>query len=562
MEQNNISISPSKEDAFNLKDIKKCPKCKLIPSFKLDFKKENTNIIYKCENKHEGRLLLKDYIADIGNCFSIQKCEECEKSPKDYFYCCNCNKFLCSNCQIKHMNESHNCTNPKKFVSLCKIHSNSYCFYCLDCKLNLCSSCKNLHESHYLIDLSKFNYTRESKGNLENEINEMEKTIKQLDNIKKAIISLIDNLKQSSELEIEFIKNLFKTYQYEDNLNNMNYYIINILKECKKNFKLNIIDNLKKINKEGEKYISLLKIARNNHSNSFNQYFRTIKDNFDSILYLSELKDGRLASSSSDNSLKIYKKDTFELQMSIIIHNKGIPSFTQINDGRIIICGDDCIINVIKLIGDEQFNVEQTFRNHSQSVRKIIEIKENILISISRDKSMKIWKINGENKIEFFKNYFFQNNISDCNILKVDEKKFVTISVLDKCLKFWKTNNYENYENISIINDIEADWTLKSMSMIEKDVLCLGGNNSKGFYLINTSTHSLIKNIPCSKRITSMHLCKNGLLLCSIIDNNDNNSLVIYNYNELNLEKIAEKEKAYNKIIYSCIELNDEYILC
>ena len=498
-------ISPINNE-FNINNILKCPQCNLIPSFKLDYKEGNSNAIYKCENKHEGIISLKEIISNSSNySFSIKKCEECGENKKDYLYCSNCNKFLCSNCLIIHLNKNHNCTNLNKFISLCKIHSNSYCFYCLDCKLNICNYCKNSHESHYLIDLSKINYTKESKGKLESEINDMEKTIENLDNIKKEITLLIDNLKQSSELELKFIKNLYMTYQYEDNLKNMNYYIINNLKECKKNFKLNIIDNFEKINKEGNKYISLLKNARNIHTNSFNKYLRTIKDNFDSILYLSELQDGRLASSSSDSTLKIYKKDTFELQISIKVHNKGIPSFTQLNDGRIITCGDDCIMNVIQLIGEDKYNVEQTLKNHSDSIRKIIEMKEKLLISVSKDKSMKIWKINSENKIECFKDYIFQNITSDCNILKINEKEFITVSITEKCLKFWKTKNYENYENISIINNIEIFWPLKNMYMLDQDILCIGGNDSKGFYLINTSTHSLIKNILGPNCITSMH---------------------------------------------------------
>ena len=33
------------------------------------------------------------------------------------------------------------------------------------------------------------------------------------------------------------------------------------------------------------------------------------------------------------------------------------------------------------------------------------------------------------------------------------------------------------------------------MSLINDDILCVGGNKSKGFYLIRISTHLLIKNI-------------------------------------------------------------------
>ena len=39
------------------------------------------------------------------------------------------------------------------------------------------------------------------------------------------------------------------------------------------------------------------------------------------------------------------------------------------------------------------------------------------------------------------------------------------------------------------------------MCLLEDDILCIGGNNSKGFYLIKISTHQLIKNILGPKRL-------------------------------------------------------------
>ena len=48
-----------------------------------------------------------------------------------------------------------------------------------------------------------------------------------------------------------------------------------------------------------------------------------------------------------------------------------------------------------------------------------------------------------------------------------------------------------------------------------------------------------------------------GLFLCSIINENRNNALVKYKYDNYNLTKIIEKENAYEKEIKSCVELND-----
>ena len=95
------------------------------------------------------------------------------------------------------------------------------------------------------------------------------------------------------------------------------------------------------------------------------------------------------------------------------------------------------------------------------------------------------------------------------------------------------------------------------MCLLEDDILCVGGKNSKGFYLIKISTHQLIKNILGPKTIYAINECLDGLFLCSIIDEKGNNCLVKYKYEEQNLKKIYEKEKAHDDLIYSCVELND-----
>ena len=95
-------------------------------------------------------------------------------------------------------------------------------------------------------------------------------------------------------------------------------------------------------------------------------------------------------------------------------------------------------MKIIKLIGENKYQIEQTLKGHINYVYKIIEIKENELISVSYDKTMKIWKLNHENQFECYKSITFQNSESYCNILKLNEYEFVTSSVSDKCLKYFR----------------------------------------------------------------------------------------------------------------------------
>ena len=210
-------------------------------------------------------------------------------------------------------------------------------------------------------------------------------------------------------------------------------------------------------------------------------------------------------------------------------------------------------MNIIKLIDENKYNLEQKLTGHSNSVMNVIEIRENELISVSYDKTMKKWEIKN-NKYECTKTINFQNTNSECNILKLNENEFVTSANNDKCIKFWNSNDYSN---ISTINNIESNWTYRILCKLDDDILCIGGTNSKGFYLIKISNHQLIKNINGPQEIYSINICYDGLILCSIKNEKGNCALIKYKYENENMNKIIEKEKIHEGRILTCVELND-----
>ena len=111
------------------------------------------------------------------------------------------------------------------------MHSNTYCFYCIDCKKNICGYCQLSHKNHELINLPEFNYSEEKINKLIEEIKILENKIKNLDIIKEKVIEEINKLKESNELEMKFIKILFNCYKYEENQNNLNYNVVQNLKD-------------------------------------------------------------------------------------------------------------------------------------------------------------------------------------------------------------------------------------------------------------------------------------------------------------------------------------------
>ena len=99
--------------------------------------------------------------------------------------------------------------------------------------------------------------------------------------------------------------------------------LIQNLKNFEEIFGLNKSQMYEKIFKEGKKYISFLQDMRQSvgQTNLFKNNFKILNNHSSIISHLWKLKDGRLISSSYDCTLNIYKKDTFELQLSIKEHS-------------------------------------------------------------------------------------------------------------------------------------------------------------------------------------------------------------------------------------------------
>ena len=211
---------------INLDNIPRCPNCNLISLLKLNYKEGKPIINYSFENDHNGNISLEEYLQKYNtNSLTKQDCGECKKKQNeikgDFLFCSQYNKFLCNN-------------------------------------KNLCAYCKIDHSSHDLLELSEFNYSVESKNKLEEIIKNLEKKIKDLDTIKQDIILKINKLKKSCEYEMKLFKILISAFKYEEKQKNLNYNIIQNLKNFEDIFVSGKAQIYDKIYKEGIKFISFL----------------------------------------------------------------------------------------------------------------------------------------------------------------------------------------------------------------------------------------------------------------------------------------------------------------
>lgn len=83
---------------------------------------------------------------------------------------------------------------------------------------------------------------------------------------------------------------------------------------------------------------------------------KAIDINKKSVNRLLKLSDGRLLSCSVD-TINIYNKDTYELEISIKEHSDEIYSCLQLSEGRLISCSKDKTMHIIELINDKEYKI-------------------------------------------------------------------------------------------------------------------------------------------------------------------------------------------------------------
>ena len=555
----NISMEKNtKIKPFTPLNIFRCLECNLIPSFSFASINNNFSIQYICPNNHKGKETLSDYFEknEQKSIFN-SNCFECNKTPNlnnnDFLYCSNCKKILCKNCIQNH--SEHNEFKLCRFDGFCLKHSNTFFSYCKNCKENLCAFCLNEHQNHIKINLTLL------KDEIKNEfytiIKNFEMKIQKINEFQNQIISNLKKYREDCFEQINFFKNLLYTYEYEENKKNLNFNIIKNLFEIKNQFKL-IIENNDKIEQLQNNLIFTIENSPFIFSNKIETCKKIIQEHSGTIICLKILKDGRLASSSNDTNLNIYSKKNFELQCKINVHNGPIYFFTQLKNGRIITTSSDKTMKIINLIDNNKYKVEQTLEGHSDRINKVIEKNENILISFSRDKTMIIWNYNPKTQLyinEKSINFLKTNSSSDALIL--NNKEFITTSYEDHYLQFWDLNTYIN---INTFTNIEISYP-SALCLLNNNVLCIGGVNSKGFYLIDISKHELIQIIHGYKGIYSVVKCSDNLFAFGVCDLNNKNSIVKYKFYKGNLVKMFIKECAHNSSIWSLVELSDGSII-
>ena len=173
-----------------------------------------------------------------------------------------------------------------------------------------------------------------------------------------------------------------------------------------------------------------------------------IKCNQGWISSLKKLDDGRLAAADEYSNLIIYNKQTFN--PDIIIENKlaGFEDFIQLKNKNIA-CSfySNKTIKIIKIKNNNYEDIQMIKNAHNRNITKLIELKNENLITFSSDGSFKIWKINRSFKIwKSNNNYKYEkifevketNRLSDG--LEIKDNEIILYTIYPQSLVFYDLN--------------------------------------------------------------------------------------------------------------------------
>ena len=558
---------------FNDINIYRCKKCPLIPYINIKYEKLKILIETKCENNHYFIEEIENFFIYINNKKNNIVCSNDNNHLINFsklYYCLLCKKYFCNTC----LNHKHNLFNLLNFDTLCIEHNQKIIDFSLFDLKSKCSQCK--YRKDKIISLN------EEINNLN--INEYKNKIEKFEHFYKQLLyiiekfsnkflysnNIIQDFMKNIKMQYDILYNLYKSYIYKLNNNQMNF---PVLENLVNNFNLKFPPIPENLNEFRNFFLNNnnFYIIENNPLNKIYKNTIFIYDlNLITTILTSEeiwcsikLKDGRIMTGNRDHSIKVYNSVFFNKEFEINIFKSIIYYITQLSNDIIIVCSFDSSLTLIKLKNDKEYDIIDTLEHtHDEGVFKVIEMNsKNDLISCSYDKKIKIWQKNVFNK--YLNIYTFTNNFPVMSVFKINNNEFISIcrppeiNQNDFSLNFY---NYKEKKKINSINNLILSAS-KYAQNIKNNLLYIGG--LEAVYIINVEKYELIKTIDIIEDncwITNLLILENNNILTS--DYNGNIKLIEKDYQDDNSYIIKNiKKNAHDDWIFPLILLKKNIIL-
>ena len=187
---------------------------------------------------------------------------------------------------------------------------------------------------------------------------------------------------------------------------------------------------------------------------------KTIREKFAYIYFLLLLQDKRVASCSSEKTIRIFNpSNDYHCDQVIKRHREGITSICELEDGTIVSCSYD------KSIIIDDYTIKNA---HESYIRKVITLPNNRIASCSWDHTIKIWKSDppySDTPIKVLKGHSSYVN----SILYIKERDILISASYDKTLRLWNMSTYQ------CVTVIQEEFSYDLLYSIDNNQIILNG---------------------------------------------------------------------------------------
>lgn len=552
-----------------------CPKCKKhIPDISLFLKEHQAQIKVRCPCSSKKQIIgINDYLI-----FLQKPSKELPKkcSLKEHNnalatnYCVECKKWQCNICSINHkaLFMNHITSMHELMIQPCCIEhrKNKTMYYCSQCHRGICNQCQKTSHKRHIIKTIKGLYDDTSINLLYDSFNQHIKRAEQSNlKIKAEIIQRIQEyivkLNEYIDLIIkEHEKNKVINQQLQDLIALMfsnyklaqhqysNYSLI-------KNVIWNTYFNLDKCqissdtpyssNTEMEKDIhSILGYFRSNYivhllpSGSRYECAKEIKVEPNYPNSLCQLKDGRLISACSyDHLIKLWDIYSYKLLDKLTGHFHSVKTILQLSNGNFISGSFDSSIKIWDLNMNKCI---ETLHEHTGPIDCLVELSNGTFVSSSSDRTIKIWSVSNKKSLKSF------NLNTSCAITMhaLNDDKLATGNN-DNAIYIW------NMKEGTPLAKMKGHKDYVLTLVLLKDGRLVSGSKDQTLRLWDVSTYQCLITLKAhNNNITKLIQLFDGRVVSCSTDK----TLKIWNTTHMNCECTIE---GHNDSITSIIQLKD-----
>jgi len=293
---------------------------------------------------------------------------------------------------------------------------------------------------------------------------------------------------------------------------------------------------------------------------------KIIKTDFMGFFDIKLLKNGNLLA-KNDRKLILFNKENFNYEIIIEEEDEdnkdlAIVDFISINNNSFCYSINNDL-KIIQLIQNNEYKIIQILKGHTNTIRKILVIKDNILISCSMDKTIKIWEL------DIINNKYQLKSSTIMNDYEIDDDFNNIILVNEKILLYYSNNygegtikflNLNTNKIINTINDIKCE-TFDDSIIVYNNLLLVCDECNNNLYLIDLINYQIVKTFEFISPIGLLKLSNGNIIIIEKSDIfKDEYILVEYGIQEpYNLVQLRTSQRL--NFIYNLLELKENKLL-